>query len=39
MYQELDRNWELTTIYTSEIILDIGSLQDVFAPPALNEEA
>lgn len=39
MYQELDRNWELTTIYTSEIILDIGSLQDVFAPPALNDEA
>ena len=39
MYQELDRNWELTTTYTSEIILDIGSLQDVFAPPALNEEA
>ncbi len=39
MYQELDRNWELTTTYTSEIILDIGSLQDVFAPPALNDEA
>lgn len=39
MYQELDRNWELTTTYTSEIILDIGSLQDVFAPPDLNDEA
>ena len=39
MSQELDRNWELTTTYTSEIILDIGSLQDVFAPPALNDEA
>ena len=37
--QELDENWELTTTYTSEIILDIGSLQDVFAPPALNDEA
>ena len=37
--QELDRNLELTTTYTSEIILDIGSLQAVFAPPDLNDEA
>lgn len=37
--QELDENWELTTTYTSEIILDIGSLQDVFAPPDLEDGA
>ena len=36
--QELDRNLELTTTYTSEIILDIGSLQDVFASPDLSKE-
>ncbi len=37
--QELDGNWELTTTYTSETILDIGSLQAVFAPPDLSGEA
>lgn len=37
--QELDRNLELTTTYTSEIVLDIGSLQDASAPPGLNDEA
>ena len=37
--QELDKELNLTTTYTSEIILDIGSLQDVFAPPDLSAEA
>ena len=37
--QALDKNLNLTTTYTSKIILDIGSLQDVLAPPGLNDEA
>lgn len=37
--QELDKNLNLTTTYTSKVILDIGSLQDVLAPPGLNDEA
>ena len=36
--QELDKNLDLTTTYTSKVTLDIGSLQDVFAPPDLNDE-
>ena len=37
--QELDKNSDLTTTYTSKVILDIGSLQDVFDQPDLNDEA
>lgn len=37
--QALDKNLNLTTTYTSKVILDIGSLQDVLAPPGLNDEA
>ena len=37
--QELDKELNLTTTYTSEIILDISSLQNVFAPPDLSDEA
>ena len=36
--QELDKNLNLTTTYTSKVILDISSLQDVFAPSDLNDE-
>lgn len=37
--QELDENLDLATTYTSKVTLDIGSLQDVLAPPGLNDEA
>lgn len=37
--QELDGNLALTTTYTLKIILDISSLQNVFAPPDLSDEA
>ena len=37
--QELDKNLDLATTYTSKVILDIGSREDVFAPPGLNDEA
>ena len=37
--QELDKNLDLTTTYTSKVILDIGSLQDVLAQSDLSDEA
>ena len=37
--QELDKNLDLTTIYTSKIILDIDSLQDALTQPGLSNEA
>ncbi len=37
--QELDKNLDLTTTYTSKIILDIGSLQDALAQACLSDEA
>ncbi len=37
--QELDKDLELTTTYTSKVILDIGSLQDALAQDCLSDEA